>query len=106
MDVTQEKPPFLSGSDAQAFQFLKIFADEVYVADNVVKNPPSHLVLGSITKQNVLQHYTNIFEPGCGKPLGYPLHIEIDPSVTPVHALRRRIPVSKLNKVNTELSRL
>ena len=100
VDVPQEKPPLLSGSDAQALQFLKIFADEVHMADNDVKNPPSHLVLGSITKQNVLQHYANIFEPGCGKPLGNPLHIEMDPSVTPVHAPRRRIPVSKLDKVN------
>ena len=69
-------------------------------------NPPSHLILGSITKQNVLQHYANIFEPGCGKPLGNPLHIEMDPSFTPVHAPRRRFPVSKLDKVNEELSRL
>ena len=69
VDVPQEKPPLLSGSDAQALQFLKVFADEVHMADNVVKNPPSHLVMGSITKQNDLQHYANIFEPGRGKPL-------------------------------------
>ena len=106
VDVPQEKPPLLSGSDAQALQFLKIFADEVHMADHVIKSPPSHLVLGSITKQNVLQHYANIFEPGCGKPLGNPLHIEMDPSVTPVHAPRCLIPVSKLDKVNEELSRL
>ena len=106
VDVPQEKPPLLSGSDAQALQFLKIFADEVHVADNVVPNPPSHLVLGSITKQNALPHYAHIFEPGCGKPLRNPLHIEMDPSVTPVHAPRCRIPVSKLDKVNKELSRL
>ena len=106
VDVPQEKPPLLSGSDAQALQFLKMFADEVHMADNVVKNSPSHLVLGSITKQNVLQHYANIFQPGCGKPLGNLLHIEMDPSVAPVHAPRRRIPVSKLDKVNEELSRL
>ena len=34
------------------------------------------------------------------------MHVEMDPSVTPVHAPRRRIPVSKLDKVNEELSRL
>ena len=34
------------------------------------------------------------------------MHIETDPSVTAVHAPRRRIPVSKLDKVNEELSRL
>ena len=78
--------PLLSGSDAQALQFLNIFADEAHMADDVVKSPPSHLVLGSITKQNVLQRYANIFEPGRGKPLGKPLHIEMDPCVTPVHA--------------------
>ena len=106
MDVPQEKPPLLSRSDAQALQFLKIFADEVHMADNDVKTPPLHLVLGSITKQNVPQHYTNVFEPGRGKPLGNPLHIEMDPSVTPVHTPSRCIPVSKLDKVNEELSRL
>ena len=106
VDVPQEKPPLLRGSVAQALQFLKIFANEVHMADNVITNPPSHLVLGSITKQNILQHYANIFEQGCGKPLGNPLHIDMDPSVTPVHAPRRRIPVSKLDKVNEELSRL
>ena len=105
VDVPQEKPPLLSVSDAQALQFLKIFADEVHMADNVVKRPSSHLVLGSITKQNVLQHYANVFEPGRGKPLGNPLHIEMDPSGKPIHAPRRRIPVSKLDKVNEELSR-
>ena len=75
------------------------------MADNVLKSPSSHLVLGSITKQNVLQHYANVCEPGREKPLGNPLHIEMDPSVKPIHAPRRRIPVSKLDKVNEELSR-
>ena len=40
VDVPQEKTPLLSGSDAQALQFLKIFADEVYMADNVAKTHP------------------------------------------------------------------
>ena len=47
----------------------------------------------------------NVFEPERGKPLGNPLHTEMDPSVTPVHAPRRRIPVSKLDRGNEELSR-
>ena len=89
--------PFSAAGGAQVLQFLKVFADEVHMADNVVKNPLSHLVPRSITEQNVLQHYVNIFEPGYGKPLGNHLHIEMDPTVTPVHAPRRRIPVSKLD---------
>ncbi|XP_044167763.1 uncharacterized protein LOC122951779 [Acropora millepora] len=56
--------PLLSGSDAQALQFLKIFADEAHMADDDVKTPPLHLVLGSITKQNVLQRYANIYSVG------------------------------------------
>ena len=40
VDVPREKPPLLSGSDAQAPQFLNIFADEVHMADNDVKSPP------------------------------------------------------------------
>ena len=106
VDVPQEKPHLLSGSDVQALHFLKIFADEVHMANNEVKTPPSHLELGSITTQDVLQRYANVFEPGRGKPLGNPLHLEMDPCVTPVHAPRRLIPVSKLDKVNEKLSRL
>ena len=106
VDVPQEKPPLLSGSDSQALQLLKIFAHEAHMAHVVVKNPPSHLVLGSIIKQNVLQRYANICEPGRGKPLENPQHIEMNPSVTPVHAPRHCIPVSNLDKVNKELSRL
>ena len=106
VDVPQEKPPLLSGSDSQALQLLKIFAHEAHMAHVVVKNPPSHLVLGSIIKQNVLQRYANICKPGRGKPLGNPQHIQMNPSDTPVHAPRHRIPVFKLDKVNKELSRL
>ena len=67
VDVPQEKPPLLSGNDAQALQFLNIFAEKAHMADNVVNSPPSHLVLRSITKQDVLPHYANIFELGCGE---------------------------------------
>ena len=34
------------------------------------------------------------------------MHINLDPSVTPVHAPTRRIPVTKLGQVNDELKRL
>ncbi|PFX17749.1 Uncharacterized protein K02A2.6 [Stylophora pistillata] len=34
------------------------------------------------------------------------MHIDLDPSVTPVHAPTRRVPVAKLNRVNEELKRL
>ena len=34
------------------------------------------------------------------------MHIDLDPSVTPVHAPTRRVPVAKLDRVNEELKRL
>ena len=34
------------------------------------------------------------------------MHIELDPSVTPVHAPTHRVPVAKLNRVDEELKRL
>ena len=35
-----------------------------------------------------------------------PMHIEFDPSVKPVHATKRPVPVAKLGRVNEELKRL
>ena len=49
---------------------------------------------------------TQLFRPGRGKPPGTPLHIDLDPSVTPVHTPTRRVPVAKLDQVNEELKRL
>ena len=47
-----------------------------------------------------------MFRPGRRKPPGTPLHINLDPSVTPVHTPTRRVPVAKLDQVNEELKRL
>ena len=41
-----------------------------------------------------------------GREGGSPMHIDLDLSVTPVHAPTRRVPVAKLDKVNEELGRL
>ena len=42
-----------------------------------------------------------------GKPLGdRPVHIDMDPNVTPAHAARYRVPVAELIRVNEELRRL
>ena len=73
-----------------------------------VANMQSPPPLGKLTKEDVLHHYSNVFKPGRGNPLGTPLHIELDPNVTPVHAPTRRVPVAKLDKVpvNDELKRL
>ena len=47
----------------------------------------------------MLWHYSNVFKPGCGKPLRIPMHITLDP----VHVPTRRVSVAKLERVNEEL---
>ena len=59
-----------------------------------------------LTVEDIIRQYANVFRPECGKPLGTPMHIELDPSVTPVHATTRRVPVAKSYRVNEELKRL
>jgi len=107
VNAPNQKPPLLSGRDAQALDYLKMYADETNaVEEEIPPNMQSPPPLGKLTKADVLHHYSNVFKPGRGNPLGTPLHIELDPNVTPVHAPTRRIPVAKLNKVNDELKRL
>ena len=117
VDVPQGKPPLLSGRDAQFLGYLDIHADEIHSLDKVNnsemmsstkhqqnqnipvkgKSPEfsKSLRLGKLTKEYVL-----------GKPLGAPMHIEMDPNIRPVHAPRRRIPVARVQRVNEALERL
>ena len=105
VDVPPEKPPLLCGRDAQAFGYLKIYADEVHTVEKAskqVERPP----FGQLTKEIVLRRYENVFKAGRGKSLGEPLHIEVDSNVQPIRAPTRRVPIAKLDKVNEELKRL
>ena len=104
--MPNQKPPLLSGRDAQALDYLKMYSDETNAVEEILCNMPSPPPLGKLTKEDVLHHYSNVFKPGHGNPLGTPLHIELDPNVTAVHAPMRRVPVAKLDKVNVELKRL
>ena len=107
VNVPNQKPPLLSGRDAQALDYLKMYADETNaVEEEIPRDMQSPPQLGKLTKEDVLHHYLNVFKPGRGNPLGTPLHIELDPNVTPVHASTRRVPVAKLDRVNDELKRL
>ncbi len=111
VDVPQGKPPLISGRNAQALNHLRIYVDEIHAVDGEGsdgKTATPHLLLqpGTITKEDILECYNSVFKPGRGKPLGSPLHIEMDPDVTPVQAPRCHVPVSKLDKVNDKLKRL
>ena len=108
VNVLDGKPALLSGRDVQALNYLKVYADETAnaVEEEIPHNPQPALPLGKLTKNDVLQFYSNIFRPGHGSPLGTPMHIELDPNVRPVHAQVRRVPVAKLDRINEELERL
>ena len=86
---------------------MKVYADETAntVEEEYLQNSIPALILGNLTKDDVLQRYSNVFRPGRGNPLGNPMHIVLDPNVRPVHAPVRRVPVAKLGRVSKELER-
>jgi len=107
VNVSGNKPPLLSRRDAQALKYLTIYADETNAVEvETTRNSHKLHALGKLTSEDILRHYPIVFKPGCGKFLGSPMHIYLDPSVTPVHAPTRRVPVAKLDRVNEELGRL
>ena len=108
VNVPDGKPALLSGRDAQALNYLRVYADETANAleEEIPRNPQPIPPLGKLTKNDVLRCYADVFRPGRGSPLGSPMHIELDPNVRPVHAQVRRLPVAKLGRVNEELERL
>ena len=92
VNVPDEKPALLSGRDTQANA----------VEEEISHNPQPAPLLGKLTKDEVLQCYSNVFRPGRGTPM----HIELDPNVRLVHAQVRRVPVAKLEREDEELERL
>ena len=101
VDLPYNKPPLFCVKDAQALDYLKIYADETHTVEE--KTPQTFAQLGKLTKEDVLEHY---LKPGSGKPLGAPMHISLDPSISPVQAPTRWVPVAKLERVNEQLKRL
>ena len=83
VNVSDEEPALLSGRDAQALNYLKVYADETAnaIEEEISLNPQPAPALGKLTKDDVLKCYSNVFRPGCGNPIGTPMHIELDPNV-------------------------
>jgi len=85
VNVLDEKSALLSGRDAQALNYLKVYADETANAvEEISQNPEPAPPLGKLTKDNVLQCFSNVFSPGRGNPVKTSIHIELDPNVRPV----------------------
>ena len=86
---------------------MKINLDETNtVEEEILQTPQTPPPLGLLTTEDILQQYANVFRPGRGEPPGTPMHIDLDPSVTPVRTPTRQGPVVKLDRVNEELKRL
>ena len=61
-NVPNQKPLLLSGRDAQALDYLKVYADETNaVEEEIPRNMQSLPALGKLTKEDVLHHYLNVF---------------------------------------------
>ena len=90
----------------ETHRYLTIYADETNTVEETTPNLYKLPALRQLTSGDILNHYSNVFKPGRRKPLGSLMHIDLDPSVTPVHAPTRRVPVAKLDRVNEELKRL
>ena len=104
VNVSGDKPPLLSGWDAQVLKYLTIYTDETNAVEEETARISHKLPeLGKLTSEDILGHYPNVFNSGRGKPLGSHMHIDLDPSVTPVHSPMRRVPVAILDRVNEEL---
>ncbi|CAH3147008.1 unnamed protein product [Pocillopora meandrina] len=85
VDVPGDKPSLLSGKDAQALKYLKIYADERNaVEDEIPQTPQTLPPLGMLMAEDILRQYANVSRPWRGKPLGTLMHIQLDSSVTPV----------------------
>ena len=54
-----------------------------------MQTPQTTPPLGLLTAEDILQQYANVFRPGRGEPPGTPMHIDLDPSVTPVRTPTR-----------------
>jgi len=85
VNVSGDKLQLLSGREAQALKYSTIFADETIAVEETSRNSHKLPAPGKLTSIN---HYPNVFKCGRGKPLGSPMYIDLDPSVTPVHAPR------------------
>ena len=62
-----DKPPLLSGNDAQAPEYLKIYADETNaVEERILQTPQTPPPLGMLLAEDILRQYANVLRPGRG----------------------------------------
>ena len=115
------KPALISGKDSERLGLIKFHRDRVFSSTTTdIKPKQSHVHMatstqlgpqqpspladlqpGLLQKEDLISAYKDNFE-GLGT-VGQPVHLTLDPHVTPCHAGVHRIPVSKLEKVKAKL---
>lgn len=120
------KPPLLSGKDSEMLGLIKFHQNKVFSSSSSHINPPSQTLLphvntvsttnldippvpcslkpGSITESQLKQAFKENFEGlGC---VGQPVHLTLNPEVTPFHAGIHRVPVSKRDMVKEKIDEM
>lgn len=113
------KPALISGRDSKRLGLLKFHKDRVFSSPTSdIKLPRIHLAStdqttppqsatttdlhpGHLQQTQLVTSYKDNFE-GLGN-VGQPVHLTLDPKVTPCHAGIHRVPVAKLEKVKAQL---
>jgi hypothetical protein len=108
------KPALLSGRDSLKLGLLKMHPKVFASTSTDVVGPPSRtsdlthqtdvLKPGNVTLSDIKSAFRENFK-GLGK-IGKPVHLEMNPDVTPCHAGYHRIPVSKLETVKAKLDEM
>ena len=96
----QNKPPLIHGTDSEILDIMRVNADEIH-STSLVETPPSCKPAVPLTEKAVKQGYSDVFK-GLGS-IGEPVHIQLNPEVTPVQAGIRRYPVSKTEKISQRI---
>jgi hypothetical protein len=118
-----DKPALLSGKDSERLGLITFDKNRILASSTSPVTPPRDsglpaihtitdtqtntsrkLIPGTITKNDLTSTYKDNFE-GLGD-IGKPVHLTLNPDVTPRHASVHRVPVSKMDTVKVKLQEM
>ena len=90
----------------QQMKLITLRRENILQASVEIGHPPGgQRAAQPLTLDQIVQQYSDVFDDKLGQLEGR-LHLDIDPTVTPVQLPARRIPVSVKDELITELDRL
>ena len=101
--VTDGIAPLLGAEAAQRMRLITVNPDEVSMVRELQhKAVPD---FGGVSRSEFLSKYPEVFQPAVGCLKG-PLHLDVDPQISPTHMPTRRIPITVKEPLKKELARL